>query len=174
MAAPNGQVDYFNPPWIDYIGTPFEQAKGWGWTQFLHPDDKEETVRRWKHSMETGEPFEFQNRYRRADGEYRWHLTRARAMRDAEGKVRMWIGSNTDIDDQKRAEERLENTVAERTAQLQQANRALLRDMEERKKLEAELLQAQKMENIGTLAGGIAHDFNNILNIIQGSLVSQR
>ncbi len=67
-----------------------------------------------------------------------------------------------------KANEELERRVQERTADLNQANAALLRTIEEQKKLEEQLRHAQKMESIGTLAGGIAHEFNNILNIIQG------
>ncbi len=106
-AKPNGDVDYFNQQWTEFTGLSFEQIRDWGWTQFIHPDDVEENVRRWQHSIDTGEPFHFENRFRRADGEYRWHLSRAHAMRDMEGNVLMWIGSNTDIDDVKRVEDEL-------------------------------------------------------------------
>jgi two-component system sensor histidine kinase/response regulator len=104
-ANAKGNVDYFNQPWMEFTGLSFDQIKGWGWLQFIHPDDVEENVRRWQHSIDTGEPFQWEHRFRRADGVYRWHLSRALAMRDAEGRVVMWFGSNTDIDDQKRAAE---------------------------------------------------------------------
>ncbi len=64
-------------------------------------------MRAWRHSLETGEPFHFEHRFRRADGAYRWHLSRAHAMRDADGNISMWIGSNTDIHEQKEKEEEL-------------------------------------------------------------------
>jgi PAS domain S-box-containing protein len=106
-ATPSGEVDYFNRQWMEFTGLPLEQIKNWGWTQFVHPDDVDANVHSWRQSIETGEPFLFQHRFRRADGTYRWHLTRARAMRDTQGNISMWIASNTDIHEQKEREEEL-------------------------------------------------------------------
>src|SRR5665213_3014647 len=106
-ATPSGDLDYFNRQWIEFCGLPFEEIKNWGWIRFVHPDDVEENIQAWRRSVETGEPFLFQHRFRRADGEYRWHLSRVHAMRDTAGNISMWIGSNTDIHEQKVKEEEL-------------------------------------------------------------------
>ena len=105
-ARPDGEIDYLNPQWTHYTGLPFEAISGWGWTQFVHPDDLDENVLQWRNSLATGEPFYFEHRFRRADGVYCWHMTRAIPMRDASGAVRMWVGSSTDIDEQKQLEQR--------------------------------------------------------------------
>jgi PAS domain S-box-containing protein len=110
-AKPNGDVDYFNQQWTEFTGLPFEQIKGWGWTEFVHPEDVDENVRVWQQSIQTGEPFNFEHRFRRHDGIYRWHISRAHSMRDVKGNVIMWIGSDTDIDDQKRAQEELRRLI---------------------------------------------------------------
>jgi PAS domain S-box-containing protein len=123
-AKPNGDVDYFNRQWTEFTGLSFEQIRDWGWTQFIHPEDVGENVRRWRHSVDTGEPFQFEHRFRRADGEYRWHLSRAHAMRDSEGGVVMWIGSNTDIDDMKRAGEERERLLRREQGAREEAERA--------------------------------------------------
>jgi PAS domain S-box-containing protein len=106
-AKPNGDVDYLNPQWTEFTGLSVEQIKDWGWTQFIHPDDVEENVRVWQHAVATGEPFQFEHRFRRADGQFRWHFSRALPMRDAEGRIVMWVGSNTDIQEQKQLEAEL-------------------------------------------------------------------
>ena len=112
-AKPNGDVDYLNPIWTEFTGLTFEQIRDWGWTQFIHSDDVAENVRVWQQSLDTGEPFQFEHRFRRADGEYRWHLSRALPMRDAEGRIVMWIGSNTDIHEQTQTANRLRLLAAE-------------------------------------------------------------
>ena len=101
---PDGSVDYFNPQWMEYTGLPFEQIRDWGWKQFIHPDDVDDHIRSWLYATNTGEVYEHESRFRRADGEYRWHVSRGVPMRDESGKIIMWMGANTDIHDIKLAE----------------------------------------------------------------------
>ncbi|MGZ4778447.1 MAG: PAS domain S-box protein [Thermoanaerobaculia bacterium] len=112
-ARPDGDIEYMNKQWTEFTGLSFEEIVDWRASEFIHPDDVQETARRWQHSIETGEPIEFQHRFRRADGVYRWHLSRARAMRDADEDIVMWVGSSTDIDDQKHIEEDLARLFTE-------------------------------------------------------------
>jgi PAS domain S-box-containing protein len=104
-AAPDGSIDYVNQRSLDYAGLASEEMLDWGWKQIIHPDDWEENLRAWQHSVATGDDFQLEHRFRRADGEYRWHLSRGIARRDEGGAIIMWVGTNTDIDDQKRAAE---------------------------------------------------------------------
>ena len=102
-----GDIDYFNQLWMDYTGATIEKLKGSGWVRFVHPDSLEETVRLWNHCVQTGEQFHLAHRFRRTDGAYRWHLTLAQSMRTATGAISMWIGSSTDIQEQKETEQEL-------------------------------------------------------------------
>ncbi len=159
-AQPDGQFDYFNQQWLEYTGLTVEQIKASGWNEFIHTDDLEENTRHWQHCIDTGDYFELEHRFRRTDGVYRWHLSRAHAMRDTGGKITMWIGSNTDIDDMMRAQEelidaesqladravQLEVLVAERTEKLSAAHAQLLTEADERKRLEAEVAVAVEGE----------------------------
>jgi len=106
-AAPSGESIYLNRQWMEFTGLSFEQLREWGWAQIIHPDDLEEGMRIWRHSLATGEPLQLTSRFRRADGVYRWHLNRARAMRNEAGEITLWIGSSTEIHEQKEKEEEL-------------------------------------------------------------------
>ncbi|MBV8129596.1 MAG: PAS domain S-box protein [Planctomycetaceae bacterium] len=106
-AKPNGVVDYFNRHWTEFTGLSSLSIENLSWTQFVHPADLEESLRRWQHCIDTGEPFQLEHRFQRSDGVYRWHLSRANALRDAGGNVLIWTGSSTDIDDQKCSESAL-------------------------------------------------------------------
>jgi len=105
-AKPNGDIDYCNRQLTEFTGLSCEELSAAGRTPFTHPDEAEEDDRLWRRSIESGEPFQLESRFRRADGVYRWHLTRAAAMRDA-GGIMIWIGSSTDIHDRKSVEEAL-------------------------------------------------------------------
>ena len=107
-ATPDGRLNYFNQRWYDLTGSTFEELRDWGWEQFMHPDDYIETVRRWRHSLATGEAFENEHRWRTLQGEYRWFLARGEAIRDQTGAVVLWAGVNTDVHDFKQVQQQLE------------------------------------------------------------------
>jgi PAS domain S-box-containing protein len=100
---PDGFHDYYNRRWYEYTGLMPGQSHGEGWQGPFHPEDMPETLRRWHHSLLTGEPYETEYRCRRHDGVYRWFLGRAHPVRDESGRIVKWFGTCTDIDDQRRA-----------------------------------------------------------------------
>ncbi len=103
-ATPDGTIDWVNDRARDYSGEVATIGGGLDWTSIVHPDDLAAVGVRWAASLGSGEVYETEFRIRRADGVYRWHLVRAVPQRDFKGAVTRWVGTNTDIDDQKRAE----------------------------------------------------------------------
>ncbi|MFZ0317882.1 MAG: PAS domain S-box protein [Candidatus Sulfotelmatobacter sp.] len=120
-ARPDGYADFFNQRWIDYTGQPAEQLEGWGWANQFHPDDAEGLLKTWRSSLASGEPLEAEARMRRFDGAYRWLLFRTNALRDESGNIVKWYGTNTDINDRKRAEDDLRHSEAHKSAILDSA-----------------------------------------------------
>jgi formate hydrogenlyase transcriptional activator len=106
-ARPDGSAEYFNQRWLEYAGLSVEEAADWGWTVALHPDDRARLMDYWRHVLASGEAGEIEARLRRFDGEFRWFLFRASPLRNASGKVVKWYGTNTDLEDRKRAEDAL-------------------------------------------------------------------
>ncbi len=125
-AKPDGNLDYYNQRWFDYTGLTIEQTKDWGWKTVLHPDDLQNCVERWTKAVATEGDYEVEYRFKRAsDGLYRWHLGRAFPLRDRDGKIIQWVGTCTDIEDQKRVHDELEKRVAERSVDLVSAKEKL-------------------------------------------------
>lgn len=125
-ARPDGVRDYFNQRWFEYTGMTLALARQSGWEPVIFPGDLEAYRRAWDASMQTGEPFRIEYRLRRArDNTYRWHLVRAMPVRDASGGIKRWLGTSTDIEDQKRAEQLLGNLNLELEARVQDRTRQL-------------------------------------------------
>jgi PAS domain S-box-containing protein len=268
-SRPDGYLDWFNERVYAYSGAAPGELDGKGWAAIVHPDDLPPAVKRWTAALTSGNTYEAEFRVRRADGAYRWHIARALPIHGAAGEITRWIGTNTDIQDQKTAAEELahlnetlEQQVATRTRERDRLWRtsqdlfviggfdgfyrnvnpawtdvlgyapseliglrfdalahpddvpvvresqarltqgiverdldmrlrakdgsyrwyswhcipedgeiyAAGRDITERKQLEDQLRQSQKMEAVGQLTGGLAHDFNNLLTGISGGL----
>ncbi|MFP5039987.1 PAS domain S-box protein [Parasediminibacterium sp. JCM 36343] len=126
-ADAEGNVIFFNQQWIDDTGLTFDELVNYGWVEAMHPDDLELTVNNWKHSVATGEIFDMECRIKNKEGGYRWNLSRAVPIKDETGKIIMWVGSNTDIQEQKEQNEKLQHAVAVRTLELSEANEELIK-----------------------------------------------
>jgi PAS domain S-box-containing protein len=128
-ARADGKFDYLNQQWQDYTGLALGELMGWGWTRLIHADDVDETLKGWLHSVGTGEPYQIECRFRQATGDYRWHLLRAQARRENSGAVSMWVGSNTDIDRLKRADEEKQQLLErERIARVEAEHASNIKD----------------------------------------------
>ena len=126
MADADGWITWYNKKWYDYTGTTPEQMEGWGWQRVHDPSHLPEVLENWKHSIESGNPFDMIFPLKGADGVFRPFLTRVLPVRNSEGKIIRWFGTNTDVTTQKEEEEKLEQLVKERTAQLERSNQDLL------------------------------------------------
>jgi PAS domain S-box-containing protein len=111
-ARPDGFCDFLNQRWLDFTGLSAEQASGSGWGATIHPDDAKGVLDSWQKALVTGQLADVEARMRQFDGEYRWFLLRGSPLRDESGKIVRWYGTNTDIDDRKRAEEELRRSEA--------------------------------------------------------------
>ncbi len=108
----DGSNEFLSKSWHEYTGLSPEEAHGWGWQAAFHPDDLPPLMKRWGEMLISGEPGEIEARLRRHDGIYRWFLVRAEPFRDASGTILRWYGTSTDIDERKKAEERLQRSEA--------------------------------------------------------------
>ncbi len=117
-----GEVEFVNNQVLEYFGKPLEELKGWATSDAVHPDDLPQVVAAWRHSVETGDPYDVDHRLRRADGAYRWFHIRGLPLRDTEGRIVRWYNLLTDIDERKRAEEKLHDENVALREEIDQAS----------------------------------------------------
>jgi PAS domain S-box-containing protein len=139
---PDGTPDFVNQVWLEYSGQTldFVRSHPESWMAAIHAEDREAALRAFWHGVRSGQGFAMETRYLRArDGTYRWHINQAVVLRDAEGRVLKFVGTTTDIDDQKRAEEALN-------------------------KARSELAQVVRITSLGVVTASIAHEVNQPLS----------
>jgi two-component system CheB/CheR fusion protein len=117
-AQPDGKIIFYNKYFLDYSGLRLDDVIARGWEAMIDPADLERTMKAWSQAITTGEEFYQELRFKRRDGAYRWHLSRATPIRNNHAEITSWVGTSTEIHDQKMFAEELEKKVKERTASL--------------------------------------------------------
>src|SRR3984885_15265156 len=107
---PDGSAEFFNQRWLDYTGLSSEQALDWGWQVAVHQDDLPRILEIFQEALSLGRSFEVEGRFRRWDGQFRWFFFRGNPLLDGSGKVVKWYGTNTDLEERKRAEDALRDS----------------------------------------------------------------
>jgi PAS domain S-box-containing protein len=148
--SPTGEATHLSQRVLEYCGAPLEELLDRGWENFIHPDDREETVKARARAFGFGESYSAIHRLRRADGEYRWHHSMAEPLRDPHGKIIQWYGLAIDIDERKRAEDHLRDTSIK-------------------------LAKASRLATVAELAGSIAHELNQpLMSILANAQAAKR
>jgi PAS domain S-box-containing protein len=148
-ARADGDVDYMNSQWYSYTGQEEQQAVGQGWQSVLHADDTARSVARWAESLKSGTEYEIQFRCRRHDGCYRWFLGRGRPLRDSSGQIVKWVGTCTEIHDQKATEQALRRSNED----LQQFAYVASHDLQEPLRIVVSFSQLLMQRHSSVLAG---------------------
>ena len=112
QASADGSAEFFNRRWLEYTGLSSDEARGWQWSVAIHPDDQKPLLHTWQAILQSGQPGEGEARLRGADGRYRWFLFRCVPLRDENGQITGWCGTNTDIEDRKHIEDDLRRSKA--------------------------------------------------------------
>ncbi|MDF3078257.1 MAG: phoR 2 [Sphingobacteriaceae bacterium] len=165
---PSGEINFYNQQWFDYTGLDFEQTKGMGWQSVIHPDDLDQTVNSYKYALKTGANFEVQNRFRRKDGAYRWHLNRAIPLKNEADKIVFWVGTATDIEDQTRAMEKRDEFIGIASHELKTPLTSLkgyLQIMGAYKKEPVPLAIKQYIEKANTAINKLQHLVSDLLDV---------
>jgi PAS domain S-box-containing protein len=127
--ASDGTLDYCNERWRSYTRLELKDLQGDGWQTMPHPEDRDRVLKVWHESVVNGTPYEQEERHRRADGTYRWFLARGVPLRNAEGRIIRWYGTNTDIEDRKEAEEGLRRVSRQLFRAQEEERRRIARDL---------------------------------------------
>ena len=143
----DGARDYISDRFYEYTGAAVGSASGFGWLDYVHPDDRERSIAEWNFCVRSGDNYESEYRMRGSDGTYRWFRARAVPIRDSEGKPTRWYGTCSDIHDRKLLEQsirdnalELEKTVDDRTLALRRLSSRLMKIQdEERRRVAREL-----------------------------------